>query len=95
MVIALLLIDMSMNAPTLNGPSPQVPASPETSSLEPAVQAARELSRQLAEIPESAPEARHPSYGVARALALTLIDMLDEMSRDRKAEGARKRNAGR
>ncbi|NUQ72203.1 MAG: hypothetical protein HUU21_01475 [Polyangiaceae bacterium] len=84
-----------MNGPSLNASIPHVSPSQEPATLEPAVQAARELSRQLAEIPESAPEARHPSYGIARALALTLVDMLDEMSRDRKGDGAKKRSAGR
>jgi hypothetical protein len=84
-----------MNGPSLNVSVSQAAPSAEAATLEPAVQAARELSRQLADIPESAPEARHPSYGVARALALTLVDMLDEVCRDTKRDAARRRNSAR
>jgi hypothetical protein len=84
-----------MNSPSLNVPVPQVPVSPESATLESAVRSAKELSRQLADIPASAPEARHPNYGVARALALTLIDMLDEVSRDTRGDGVRRRPGAR
>lgn len=49
------------------------------SRLTAAVEAAKELSRCLEAIPADAPEARHPSYGVTRALAHTMLDMLQEL----------------
>ena len=85
---------MAMNIPSLNASGKPAPSASENVTLEPAVRTARELSRLLAQVPESAPEARHPNYGVARALALTLIDMLDDMSRDSEGDGARRRNGG-
>ncbi len=83
---------MSMNGPSLNVSVTLVSAAPESAALEPAIRAARDLSRQLADIAETAPEARHPNYSVARALTLTLIDMLDEIARDGKGDGGRRRN---
>jgi hypothetical protein len=81
-----------MNGPSLSVSVTLVSAGTESAALEPAIRAARELSRQLAEVPESVPEARHPNYSVARGLALTLIDMLDEIARDAKGDSPRRRN---
>jgi hypothetical protein len=49
------------------------------SPLVAAMAAAQELSRCLEAIPADAPEARHPSYGITRALAHTMIDMLQDL----------------
>lgn len=49
------------------------------SRLMAAMAAAKELSRALEAIPADAPEARHPSYGVTRALAHTMLDMLQDL----------------
>jgi hypothetical protein len=49
------------------------------SRLVAAMVAAKELSRCLEAIPADAPEARHPSYGITRALAHTMLDMLQDL----------------
>jgi hypothetical protein len=58
-------------------------------TLEPSLEAAKELARVLATIPEDSPAQRHPNYAVTRAMTMTVIDMLEEMARDaeRRAHG--------
>jgi hypothetical protein len=73
---------MAMSTTSLNVANDTDGGSAEASTLEPAMTMARELSRRLAAIPPSAPEARHPNYGVARALALTVVDMLEGIEHD-------------
>lgn len=61
----------------------------EAGTLEPSLEVAKELARVLATIPEDSPAQRHPNYAVARAMTMTVIDMLEEMARDaeRRAHG--------
>lgn len=58
-------------------------------TLEPSIEAAKELARALSAIPEDSLISRHPNCAVARAMTLTVIDMLEEMAKDaeRRAHG--------
>jgi hypothetical protein len=80
---------MAMSTTSLNVAKNGEGGSTEASALEPAVTLAQELSRRIAELPSGAPEARHPNYGVARALALTVVDMLEGIARDMASRAAR------
>lgn len=67
----------------LNVESPRAQQQPTSDSdLEPAIVAARDLCSCLASIPPGCDGVQHPSYGVARALASTVLDMLEEIRRE-------------
>ena len=56
------------------------PASP--APIASALDAARELARRVGSMAAHASAARHPSYAIAHALTLTLLDMLEEAGRE-------------
>ncbi len=56
-------------------------------TLTPSLEAAKELARALSEIPEDSALSRHPDFAMARAMTLTVIDMLEEIARDAERRG--------
>lgn len=59
------------------------PAPPSSDgALGSATDAARELANRIVSLPHTSVEAQHPSYGVVRALAFTIIDMLEAIARE-------------
>lgn len=78
---------MTMNAPSFKVPLGGVAT--DGRALEDALLRARELAHTIASLPGDAPESQHPSYGVLRALTLTIIDMLEQIAQDAESRPAR------